>query len=307
MRDPQWGDNGNVNNNPVNCYCGHYPMKFNGASIVSDDGVSSYLSSHTYHFTYAASGTTLTLNTIDSNYNDNTGSFAYSVTVKTLPASSTPTYTPTPSNSPTPTVTPTNSPTPTRTPTPTMTPAPTLPPTARLNFDLLIHGVGNGGDSVSPGSTGNFNLIHLQRLITAEVFDAQNQPAGTGQGLVVFNQQTGSFKGSVDMGPDLPSGVYTVKVKMDQSLKTLVPGIQVLTEASVNNMPQTTLINGDINNDNAINIIDYDILLGCYSDFLPAESCTPAQKVQADLTDDGSVNQFDYNLFLRELSNIGGQ
>jgi hypothetical protein len=30
-------------------------------------------------------------------------------------------------------------------------------------------------------------------------------------------------------------------------------------------------------------------------------------EVRADLTDDGNVNQFDYNLFIRELTNLGGQ
>lgn len=48
--------------------------------------------------------------------------------------------------------------------------------------------------------------------------------------------------------------------------------------------------------------------MDCYSDIAPAISyIDPAKKLRADITDDGNVNQFDYNLFLRELTNISGE
>jgi hypothetical protein len=109
------------------------------------------------------------------------------------------------------------------------------------------------------------------------------------------------------MGTSLLSGVYTVKIKADQFLRVLIPGIQTITAGSTAQIPTTTLISGDINNDNAVNILDYNILMGCYSDFLPASNCNSVDAVRADITDDGNVDQFDYNLFLRELTNIGGQ
>jgi hypothetical protein len=49
------------------------------------------------------------------------------------------------------------------------------------------------------------------------------------------------------------------------------------------------------------------LLIGCYSDFSPAKSCTSANKLLTDLNDDGNVNQTDYNLFLREISVQNGQ
>jgi len=47
-------------------------------------------------------------------------------------------------------------------------------------------------------------------------------------------------------------------------------------------------------------------LMGCYSDFLPPVSCQAVYQAPSDLTDDGNVNQFDYNLFLREISTQPG-
>jgi len=304
--DAQWGDPGTTAvNTSSGCFCTRYSEpKFNGVGLVATDVGTTGRADHTYHYIWQASGTTLQFSVADSKYTDNTGAFTYDMYLQTLP-SNTPTTTPTLTDTPTPTAKPTV--TPTRTPSPTFTPAPTLPPTTSFGLEMLLHGIGKGGDSANPGGEGNYNIIHLQRPVTVQVFDVQNNLVETKQGLVVFDTTAGSFKGTIDMGPDLQSGVYTVKVKLPQSLNTLIPGIQTITNGILNQLPLTTLISGDVNNDNAVNVIDYDILLNCYSDFLPAISCTSTQKTEADLTDDGHVNQFDYNLFLRELTNIGGQ
>ena len=180
----------------------------------------------------------------------------------------------------------------------------------KLTFDILLHGIGSAGDNVNPnGGGGNYNLVHLQRALSVEVIDGNgNVIASNPNGVVIFNSQSGSFKGTVDMGTDIPtSGTYGIRVKMAQSLKML--RIQAITVAQTTVVPQMTLVTGDVNNDNAvsINIQDYNILLGCYSDFTPAVDCDSVRKAEADLTDDGNVNFADLNLFLRELNTTGGQ
>ncbi len=63
-----------------------------------------------------------------------------------------------------------------------------------------------------------------------------------------------------------------------------------------------------MNNDNKIDALDYNMLTDCYSDSAPASNCTDTlKKLAADITDDGNVNLFDYNLFLRELTNRRGE
>lgn len=264
-------------------------VSLNGKQYTSSNNTTTVSSSHTYTWFIKATTTSMKFYIVDSNYADNTGSLTLNMYVNALPTTATNTQTPTVTNAP------------------TGSPTPTGPQTTKFNLDLLLHGIGNAGDAANPNGGGNTNLVHLQRPIRVEVLDATNQVVKDEEGVVVYNSGSGSFKGTVDMGTDLVGGVYTVKVKFLQSLKTLIPGIQVITAGTTHNLPQTTLVNGDVNNDNVLNIIDYDILLGCYSDFLPAENCTPDTKLQSDITDDGSVNQFDYNLFLRELSNQGGQ
>lgn len=207
-----------------------------------------------------------------------------------------------------PTVSPTLTPTPTVSPTLAISPTPTTSVSGtKLSFDLLLHGIGKGGDNANPNGTGNSNPLHPQRDFEVIVANSQNQTVQTKQGTISFDTSSGSFKGTVTLDDSVQTGAYTVKVKTDQFLRTLIAGIQTVTKNQTTPMPVTALINGEINGDNAINILDYNILIGCYSDLLPAPSCTPANKLLADLDDDGNVNQFDYNLFLRELTNRAGQ
>ncbi len=64
--------------------------------------------------------------------------------------------------------------------------------------------------------------------------------------------------------------------------------------------PSTAMpLGGDINHDNVINILDYNILLNCLSH---SASCTPSQRIASDLNSDGLVNQFDYNSLLQKLA-----
>ncbi len=236
-------------------------------------------------------------------------------------------YTTTPLPNPTIPITPPTSPTITitATPTPTLIQTPTpIPPTptntplspilpipsgsTAVSLSLLLHGLGKGGDSANPNGGGNLHPLHPQRAVTVELLNSNNQPVATKSGTVNFNSTAGNFTGSVDLGNTLTTGAYTVKVKSDQFLRALVPGIQTITQSQSNTLPPTTLTTGDMNNNNRIDVLDYNILSDCYSDFAPALNCSdPMKKQSSDITDDGSVNQFDYNLFLRELNNVLGE
>jgi len=287
--DAQWNDIGST---PL-CYCLQTDSIFwNGNRFLRAQDGGAVKPDHTYTFLWTADSTQLEMYIGDSKYTDNSGALNYAMYLKALPS-------PTPTNTPTPT--------PTNTPTPLPTATPTPVPTTKFSVDLLLHGLGKAGDSANPGNGGNANLLHTQRSVSIDVFNSQNQLLLSKQGTVTFNPTSGSFIGTIDMGTTLTSGLSTVKIKTNQFLKALVPGIQTITVNVTNKLPQTTLISGDINNDNVVNIADYNILIGCYSDFLPPVACSTGNAAMADLTDDGSVNQFDYNLFLRELTNIGGQ
>lgn len=193
---------------------------------------------------------------------------------------------------------------------PSLTTVPTEPVEEGNTYatvNLLLHGIGKGGDAVNAGGTGNMSPLRLQRTVTVDIYDVNNQLVLSKQGTVNFNPTLGNFSGNVALGDSFNTGMYTVKVKSEQYLRGLVSGIQTLTNGQTTSLANVVLVAGDVNNDNAINIVDYNIIVGCYSDLLPPISCNDINKVRADLNDDGKVNQFDYNLFIRELTNLGGQ
>jgi len=225
------------------------------------------------------------------------------VPVPTQPLQCVPTSTPKPPTStPKP---PTSTPKP-----PTSTPKPptSTPGGVTLALDIALHGIGAGGDNANPtgNSLSNKNPLHPVQSAFVQIFDSNNQLVTSATGEVQYDSNSGKYTGAVNA--DLPStnGSYIVKLRTNQHLVRLVPGIQTFTPGQTSQLPQVDLIAGDITNDNRVDILDYNSLLDCYSDLGPAPACNDTKKVTSDLNDDDSVNQFDYNLFLRELSTQPG-
>lgn len=246
-----------------------------------------------------------------------------------LSITSTPTPTPTavPTETPVPTSTPTPSPTPKASPTPvatltptavptpiaTLTPAPTsIPAKYKYSLDVVLHGIGSGGDNANPNanSFSNKTPLHPDLKAFVSIFNASNQLSATAAGEVLYNTTSGSYKGIASTDTEIPDGPYTVRVTVDKHLTRLLPGIQSFTVSSSESaqLPQVAVVAGDITRDNKLDIRDYNILLDCYSDLAVAPNCAdPKKKTDSDLNDDGNVGQFDYNLFLRELSTQLGE
>ncbi len=244
---------------------------------------------------------------------------------------------------PTPTSTPTTAPTPNPTPPPTVCtadaklcpdgsyvsrtgpscafapcPAPTEGPTATpvpgntvFVFNLGLDGIGSTGDNSNPsdGNGSNKNPLHKTRNINIQVFDSNNNLAAQKTGSVLYNPSTGKFTGSVDLGSSFETGFYIVKVKSDGYLTKHISGIQNITASQTNQISYINLITGDINNDNILNILDYNIFLSCsvFSSSQSTCNTNSSFKTLSDLNDDGSVDQNDYNLFIREVSTRVGQ
>jgi hypothetical protein len=200
--------------------------------------------------------------------------------------------------------------------TPSASPLPTITGTA-LNFTLLLDGVGSAGDNPNPSgnSLSNKNPLHPQRDVAIQVFNTNNQAIASSSAPLTYDSSTGMFVGEIGLPSTVPSGQYSIKVQTDRYLRKLIPGIQQIVANQATAVPQVRLIAGDTNNDNVLNVLDYNALLDCgYGELNPlpindanstfhSQACqvhTPPEDV--DLNDDGLIDSTDYNLFLRELS-----
>lgn len=215
-----------------------------------------------------------------------------------------------PEVNPTPTMTPSPTPTSTPTPSPTMTPSPT-PKGTSFKLTVFQHGIGNSGDNTSSASSLS-NKNPLTKTISTELqlYNLDNQLIGKGNGTLLYNAQDGNYSGVVGIFPNtFPTGNYTLRVRTNQHLRKLMPGIQLIEAEKQNDgLPTVSLVAGDSNNDNKLNILDYNMLLDCYSDLSVAVACNDSsKKTVTDFNDDGSVNQVDYNLFIREILTQPGE
>lgn len=219
-----------------------------------------------------------------------------------------PTVPATPTPTPRPTATPTPSSTPTPTLTPTSTPTPTPVPNTKVSItNLFLHLIGDGGDSLTPGPTGTPLVAPLTttRNVFVELDTLTGTPVATSpaNNTVTYVSATGNFTGLVDMGKAVTAGSYKAKVWVPGFLhNALASSVSVTTGGTTTISQGIYLINGDINQDNSIDLLDYNELIGCFSEFAPAASCTPAQKTATDINDDGKTNSSDYNGWLREYS-----
>lgn len=198
-------------------------------------------------------------------------------------------------------------PTPTDGPTPTIAVGNTI-----FSVNIGLDGIGTTGDNASPNvSTGsNQNPLHSTRGISIETYNSSNQLVDTRPGSIIYNSNSGRFEGVVDMGSNLQTGNYIIKIRELGYLRRLVPGIQNITAGNPYSVPPVNLVVGDINGDNVLDIIDYNILISCSTfgtDNGAACNQNSVFRTHADLEDNGVVDQFDYNLFVREFSVQNGQ
>lgn len=171
-------------------------------------------------------------------------------------------------------------------------PVPSPTPTTKLDLTLSLTGIGiKTGDNASP--------LNKTRQATLEFFKnitGDTTPLTTKTGTVTYDTASGNFKGTVDLGNTLTTDNYIVKVKIDKYLKKQMSGVISITPLITNVSPLTTLIPGDVNNDNRIDTIDGGIITACFGkQTLPCLS-------SSDLNDDGKVDGTDYNLFVRSSS-----
>lgn len=208
--------------------------------------------------------------------------------------------------------TPTSTPTPipgataTPTPIPGASPTPTSPPgSTSFAFAAGLIGIGSQGSNQSP--------VHRTRNATLCLYSTSTDPSGDGNcsratykltGTAVFG--SGTFSGSVS-STGISSGQYAVLLKIDNFLRRRLGSVaQTISAGSSNNVGSINVLPGDINNDNVVNILDYNAFINCYGSKFNTSSCTANPSTNgsgADLNDDGKVDGVDYNLFVRSLAN----
>ncbi|MGH7203439.1 MAG: hypothetical protein ACREHC_03275 [Candidatus Levyibacteriota bacterium] len=185
-----------------------------------------------------------------------------------------------------------------------------------LSFTILLHGIGAAGDILNPSvaSFSNKSPLTQQRDMQVTLYDAAKKQLLAKTIQIKYDSTSGTFLGKLATDSSLQSGAYSAKLQVPG----FIPNSTDFTLLGQSiTLPSITLTTGDINNDAALNVIDYNALLDCgYGAINPlpmsdpkspsnnplCRSHTPTGLV--DINDDGVLNSSDYNLFLREMTGV---
>lgn len=165
-----------------------------------------------------------------------------------------------------------------------------------LDLQLQLHGVGSlDGGNTSPKTP--------TRTVQVQVYNTNDILMTEKSGQVTYDASKGMFLGPVNLGTTFTSGSYVVKVKTPRYLRKKYPGTAVkIVAGQTNPLPALALTAGDANDDNSLDILDWNYVYGCFSELLPARACPAGWKEASDFNDDGNVNGIDLNLFVREAA-----
>jgi hypothetical protein len=144
----------------------------------------------------------------------------------------------------------------------------------KLALSLAIPGIGSNIDKGQ-----NNNPEHPQRKVEIKIFNSQNQEALAQDAIVIYNSTPSTFEGTLALSSSIPSGFYTIKVRTNGTLWKAYPGIQSIIQGSTNALPRLALTSGDVNQDNEINLLDYNLVLSCIRD---KDTCPALVTLQAD-------------------------
>lgn len=108
------------------------------------------------------------------------------------------------------------------------------------------------------------------------------------------NEHAFNFTGSI------PTGTYKILLKSPKYLRKNIGSLTVAS-GGLNTFDLNSNITladgaGDVNNDNVLDIADYNVILACFGD----KTCV--NKEAADLNEDGKVDGIDINIFITGLS-----
>jgi hypothetical protein len=188
------------------------------------------------------------------------------------------------------TVTPTatKTPTGTRAPSPTGTVTTTQPAgSMTLAIRATLPGIGSRtGDNTTPRNP--------SRPAQVQIFNTNNEQVKNATATLTY--QNGTYSGSTNIS-GLSAGTYFIKVSMNNTLFTQLPGVTNLVVGN-NTLASIELVPGDVNQDNNLNMVDHSIFISCYGQ----KQCPQDQKTKSDFNDDGVIDGKDYNILIRSFA-----
>ena len=184
----------------------------------------------------------------------------------------------------------------------------------RLALTLGLDGIGSTGNSTNRNAFA-FSIKNPRHpTIPVTVYLHSNDSADTLMftkiGSVTYQASPGSelFTGTIDLNGVSLNTNYKVRVMVDGHLQRKLIETPAFTSANQTiTASRVNMIAGDINGDNNLTIDDYTILISCSTLSSNPGACTEANRLLADLNDNGAIDTADTQLWRQELYTKEGE
>lgn len=153
--------------------------------------------------------------------------------------------------------------------------------------------------------TFNKDIVQLESVDEADVFPSPLiKKIDNTAGMLRYARTNLTSK---TIGGTLYLGTITFRAKKAGTSQVKITNAKITASRYTNSLPTNlgtgtytiSAVEGDINADGKVDILDYNIIVSCFGEKSESESCT--DKDSADVNGDGEVNGVDYNIFLRTL------
>jgi len=191
-------------------------------------------------------------------------------------------------------------------------------------FSFALHGIGIAGDNVvlrpaacqkaaSTSATtkltqclNNQNPVRPDRTVTVALLDATQKTVGTMDGTIRYNPQKGIFEGTGTLRTSVPPAEYTFRVSTPMYLKKKFIFKEKIQPGKKYTLPVVDLTSSDVDNDNKLTILDYNMITNCYTFPDEEPTCSKESAALVDVDDNGENNEFDVNLLTRDVAVLKG-
>ncbi len=170
-----------------------------------------------------------------------------------------------------------------------------------LAMTITIDGVG-----VNTAQGLNNNPSPNTRSVEINIFDTSGAQTSNASGTLTYDAAAGAFKGNIPV--TVAAGAYSVKARFDNSLWKSINAVTV-TAGATSTLPSTKLITGDLNQDNQLDLLDYNAMLAAFNQPVKTSHAKTAASVanqKADLNMDGVVDELDLNILYSAFSHRQG-
>lgn len=177
-----------------------------------------------------------------------------------------------------------------------------------LNFNVFFEGIGESTKKAEKNKfANNTSPRHPDKQVELTIYNRSFEKIADLDGFVSYNSDQGIFRGIAYIEKPISDDKYYIKLRVPGYKDQMPETAQKIISGQANDLEDFLMQAGDINFDNSINALDYNIMKNCLTDTQTDNDNQNIHSYRCDINDDLTVDQADLELLKNGLSGIIGR